>query len=91
MVPFKGRSKLKEYNPPNQKNWDTNCMFLLALKVKTLISEFTQFTIERCRGQTDFQASGNIVMHLMSKIHVITGISFSWRTGILKYLLYQLK
>ena len=43
-------------------------MFLLAMKVKTLISEFTQFTIERCRGQTDFQASGNIVMHLMSKI-----------------------
>ena len=42
MVPFKGRSKLKQCNPQKSKKWGYKFVFLLPLKVKYLIPEFTR-------------------------------------------------
>ena len=75
LVSFKGTSKLKQYNPQNSKKWEYKlyvpmyCMFLYVLTEGQIFNwGIHTGTTERCEGQPDLQASGNIVMHLMSKM-----------------------
>ena len=68
MVPFKGRSTLKQYNPQKPKKWGYKLYALTNLD--GIIYNFMVHTgtINVCPGQPDLQASGNIVMQLLTNI-----------------------
>ena len=72
MVPFKGRSTLKQYNPQKPKKWGYK--FYVLTNPDGLIYDFVVHTgtIDVCPGQPDLQASGNIVMQLQGSYRGIS-------------------
>ena len=68
MVPFKGRSTLKQYNPQKQKKWGYKLYVLTNPDGIIYTFMVHTGTINVCSGQPDLQASGNIVMQLLTNI-----------------------
>ena len=68
MVLFKEKSKLKQYKPQKPQKWACKLYVLTSPEGQIINFGIHAGTIERCEGQPDLQASGNIVMHLVSKI-----------------------
>nr|XP_047124846.1 piggyBac transposable element-derived protein 3-like [Hydra vulgaris] len=68
VVPFKGRSSLKQYNPHKPKKWGFK--FYILASVDGLVNNFEihSGSIDVCVGQPDLKASGNIVMHLLVNV-----------------------
>ncbi|XP_062843269.1 piggyBac transposable element-derived protein 3-like [Trichomycterus rosablanca] len=68
IVPFKGKSKLKQYNPKKLKRWGYK-IFILA-DSNGMIHNFEVYTgtITPAEGKPDIGASGNIVLKLCSVI-----------------------
>ncbi|KAI0218376.1 hypothetical protein LSAT2_029914, partial [Lamellibrachia satsuma] len=68
VVPFKGKSILKTYNPKKPKKWGYKIFVLSG--VDDLIHSLEIYTgkIEPCPGQPDIKASGNIVLRLLAAI-----------------------
>lgn len=68
VVPFKGSSSLKTYNPKKPKKWGYKIYVLSG--VDGLVHNLEIYTgkIEPCPGQPDIQASGNIVLRLLQPI-----------------------
>ncbi|XP_057685429.1 piggyBac transposable element-derived protein 3-like isoform X7 [Corythoichthys intestinalis] len=69
MVPFKGRSRLKQYVPKKPYKWGYK-MFVLC-DTRGLVHSFDIFTgkIDPVPGQPDIGANGNIVLKLAQVIH----------------------
>ena len=68
MVPFKGRSKSKQYNPLKPKKWGYKLYVLTSPEGQIFNFRIHTGTTERCENEPDLQASGNIVMHRTLKI-----------------------
>ena len=68
MVPFKARSRLKQYNPQKPKKLGYKRYVLTSPEGQICNFEVHTGAIEMFPGQRDLQASGNIVMHLLSCI-----------------------
>ena len=68
MVPFKGRSTLKQYNLHTPKKWGYQRYVLTNPDGPIYSFEVHAGTIEVCSGQTDLRASGNIVTKLLANI-----------------------
>ena len=68
MVPFKGRSKLKQYNPQKPKKWGYKLYVVTSPEGVIFNFEVHTGTTDICPGQPDLQASGNIVMQLRQHI-----------------------
>ena len=68
MVPYKGRSKLKQYNSQKPKKWGYKLYVLTSPEGLIFNLEVHNGTIDICPGQPDLQAPGNIVMHLLQHI-----------------------
>ena len=68
MVPFKGRSKLKQYNQQKPKKWGYKLYVLTSPEGFIFNFEVHTGTIDICPGQPDLQASGNIVTQLLQYI-----------------------
>lgn len=68
MVPFKGRSTLRQYNPNKPKKWGYK--FYVLSSGDGLVYNFEVHTssIEACPGQPDIGASGNTVLHLLQHV-----------------------
>ena len=68
MVPFKGKSGLKQYNPQKLKKWGYNLYVLSG--IDGLIHNFEIHTgaIQPCPNQPDLKASGNIVLTLLQNV-----------------------
>ena len=68
VVPFKGKSILRTYNPKKPKKWGYKIFVLSG--VDGLIHNLEIYTgkIEPCPGQPDIKASGNIVLLLLAAI-----------------------
>ena len=64
VVPFKGRSSLKQYNPQKPKKWGYKFYTLASIDGLVHNFEIHSGSIDVCKGQPDLKASGNIVMHL---------------------------
>lgn len=69
MVPFKGRSALKQYIPKKYYKWGYK-LFVLC-DTKGLVHSFDIFTgkTDPAPGQPDIGANGNIVLKLAQVIH----------------------
>ena len=66
MVAFKGRLTLKQYNLHKPKKWGCK-LYILTNPVSLIYDfEFHIVTIDVCPGQSELQASGNIVMNLLA-------------------------
>nr|XP_047132645.1 piggyBac transposable element-derived protein 3-like [Hydra vulgaris] len=94
VVPFKGRSSLKQYNPHKPKKWGFK--FYILASVDGLVNNFEihSGSIDVCVGQPDLKASGNIVMHLLVNVprHKWHKLFFDiWYTGfdLVKTLYHQ--
>ena len=59
MVPFKGRSQLKEYNPQKPIKWGYKLYVLTSPEGQIYNFEVHTGAIEKCPRQLDLQASGN--------------------------------
>ena len=68
MVPFKGRSKLKQYNQQKPKKWGYKLYVLTSPEGSIFNFEVHTGTIDICPGQPDLQASGNIVTQFLQYI-----------------------
>ena len=68
MVPFKGRSRLKQYNPNKPKKWGYKLYVLCSVDGLVYNVEVHTGKINPCPNQPDIQASGNIVLHLLQHI-----------------------
>lgn len=68
VVPFKGRSPLRTYNPKKPKKWGYK--IFVCSGSNGLIFDFEIFTgsIDVCPDQPDIGASGNIVLRLLQHI-----------------------
>ena len=68
MVPFKGKSGLKQYNPQKLKKWGYKLYVLSG--IDGLIHNFEIHTgaIQPCPNQPDLKASGNIVLTLLQNV-----------------------
>ena len=68
VVPFKGKSILRTYNPKKPKKWGYKIFVLSG--VDGLIHNLEVYTgkIEPCPGQPDIKASSNIVLCLLAMI-----------------------
>ena len=68
MVPFKGKSGLKQYNPQKPKKWGYKLYVLSG--IDGLIHNFEIHTgaIQPCPNQPDLKASGNIVLTLLQNV-----------------------
>ena len=68
MVPFKGKSGLKQYNPQKPKKWGYELYVLSG--IDGLIHNFEIYTdaIQPCPIQPDLKASGNIVLTLFQNV-----------------------
>ncbi|XP_047144588.1 piggyBac transposable element-derived protein 1-like [Hydra vulgaris] len=68
IVPFKGKSNLKEYNPKKPKQWGYK-LYVLS-ETDGLVHNFEIYTgsIGTCPNQPDLKASGNIVLILLQNI-----------------------
>ena len=85
MVPFKGRSKLKQYNPQKPKKWGYKLYLLTSPEGLIFNFEIHTGTIDVCPGQPDLQASGNIVMKLLGHIPWHQWLKLfinNWYTGV---------
>ena len=85
VVPFKGKSSLKQYNPQKPKKWGYK--FYVLSGIDGLIHNFEIHTgpIDVCPGQPDLKASGNIVINLLVNVprHVWHKLYFdNWYTGV---------
>ena len=68
VIPFKGKSSLKTYNPKKPKKWGYKVYVLCG--ADGLIANFEFYTgkIEHVDGQPDLKASGNIVLCLLESV-----------------------
>jgi hypothetical protein len=68
VVPYKGKSSIKQYNPMKPKKWGFKIYVLSG--VDGLVHNFEIHTgpIDVCPGQPDLKASGNIVMNLLVNV-----------------------
>ncbi len=68
VVPFKGKSILRTYNPKKPKKWGYK--IFVASGVNGLIHDFEIYVgrIDKCPGQPDVGASGNIVLRLLQNV-----------------------
>ena len=85
MVPFKRRSKLKQYNTQKPKEWEYKLYVSTSPEGQIFNIRIHAYTIERSESQPDLQVSGNIAMHLMLKIpHNNWSKLFmvNWYTGV---------
>ena len=85
MVPFKGKSGIKQYNPQKPKKWGYKLYILSG--VDGLIYNFEIHTgaIGNCPGQPDLKASGNIVLILLQNIPRMKWHKLyidNWYTGV---------
>ncbi|XP_054462494.1 piggyBac transposable element-derived protein 3 [Anoplopoma fimbria] len=76
MVPFKGKSQLKQYIPMKPKRWGYK--FFILADQHGIVYNFDVYTgsIQPHPGSPDIGASGNIVLQLASAIP--TNISHNW-------------
>ena len=68
MVPFKGRSKLKWYNPQKPKKCGYQLYVLTSPEGLIFNFQVHHGTIDICPGQPYLQISGNILMQLLQHI-----------------------
>ena len=68
VVPFKGKSVLRMYNPKKPKKWGYKIFVLSGVDGLIQNLEIYIGKIEPCPGQPDIKASGNIVLRLLSSI-----------------------
>ena len=85
IVPFKGKSGLKQYNQKKPKKWGYK--FFVLCGVDGLIHNFEIYdgAIQTCPGQPDIKASGNIVLRLLQNIPRNVGHKIycdNWFTGM---------
>ena len=68
VIPFKGKSRLRQYNPKKPKKWGYKVFVLSG--VNGLIHNFEVYTgkIDPCPGQPDLKPSANIVIRLLVSI-----------------------
>ena len=68
MVPFKGKSGLKQHNPQEPKKWGYK-LYVLS-RIDGLIHNFEILTgaIQSCPNQPDLKDSGNIVLTLLQNV-----------------------
>ena len=68
VIPFKGKSRLRQYNPKKPKKWGYKVFVLSG--VNGLIHNFEVYTgkIDPCPGQPDLKPSANIVLRLLASI-----------------------
>ena len=68
MVPFKGKSGLKQHNPQKPKKWGYK-LYVLS-RIDGLIHNFEILTgaIQSCPNQPDLKDSGNIVLTLLQNV-----------------------
>ena len=68
VVPFKGKSRLRQYNPKKPKKWGYKVFVLSG--INGLIHNFEVYTgkIDTCPGQPDLKPSANIVLRLLASI-----------------------
>ncbi|XP_065664803.1 piggyBac transposable element-derived protein 3-like [Hydra vulgaris] len=85
VVPFKGRSLLKQYNPQKPKKWVYKFYILASIDGLVHNFEIHSVSIDVCKGQPDLKASGYIVMHLLVNVqrHKWHKLFFdNWYTGL---------
>ena len=68
MVPFKGKSGIKQYLPKKPKKWGYKMFVCCDAKGLTHDIEIYTGKIEHCPGQPDIGASGNIVLRLLESV-----------------------
>ena len=68
MVSFKGRSKLRQWNPQKPNKWGYKLYVITSLEGLIFNFEVHTGTIDICSSQLDLQAPRNIVMQLLQHI-----------------------
>ena len=68
VVPFKGSSSIKMYNPKKPKKWGYKIYVLSGVSGMVYNFEVHTGKIDACPNQPDLQASGNIVLRLLQPI-----------------------
>ena len=68
MVPFKGKSHFKQYNPQKPKKWGYKIYVLSGIDEIIYNFKIHTCSIMPCPGQPDLQASRNIVLQLVQHI-----------------------
>lgn len=68
VIPFKGKSSLKTYNPKKPKKWGYKVYVMSGTDGIIYNWEFYTGKILPCAGQPDLGASGNIVLRLLEKV-----------------------
>ena len=68
MVPFKGKSGLKQYNPQKPKRWGYKLYVLSGIDGLIHNFEIHKGAIQSCLNQPDLKASGNIVLTLLQNV-----------------------
>ena len=68
IIPFKGKSKLKTYNPKKPYHWGYKAF--VCCTSNGIIRDFEFYTgqVEQARGHDDIGSSGNIVLQLMRSV-----------------------
>lgn len=68
VVPFKGKSSLRQYNPKKTKKWGYK--IFVCSGISGIIHNFEIYTgrIDQCPNQPDVGASGNIVLRLLQTV-----------------------
>ncbi|XP_047122911.1 piggyBac transposable element-derived protein 3-like [Hydra vulgaris] len=90
IIPFKGKSSLKQYNPKKPKKWGYKVFVCSGSTGLIHNFEFYVGQIQPCPGKTDLGASGNIVFRLMQDVprHCWHQVFFdNWFTSILLQVL----
>ena len=85
VVPFKGKSVLKTYNPAKPKKWGYKIYVLSGADGIIYNMAFYTGSIEPVPGEPDLKASGNIVLQLMAPVQrgVWHKLYFdNWFTGV---------
>ena len=68
MVPFKGKSGLKQYNLQKPKEWGYKLYLLSGIDGLIHTFEIHTGAIQPCPNQRDLKASGNIVLTLLQNV-----------------------
>jgi hypothetical protein len=85
VVPFKGKSRLRQYNPKKPKKWGYKVFVLSG--INGLIHNFEVYTgkIDVCPGQPDLKPSANIVLCLLISVPRMMWYKVffdNWFTGV---------
>lgn len=68
VIPFKGRSSLRTYNPKKPHKWGYKIYVLSGIDGVVHNFQFYTGTIKPIDGEPDLKASGNIILHLLQPI-----------------------